>query len=103
LEGGLEGVSAVGEGFTMVDPFLWFLEMGKLFLGLNIRIRYPKFAALMGNLGERKSVKEVLKVEGVKRIFLWFEVWRFMGTSVDRSVCFGNSLARACFHCQKYS
>lgn len=66
VEGRLrEGKWAVGEGFTGVDAFLLvFWRWGSAY-GFGME-RYGKYQKLMGRLVERKSVKEVLKLEGIK-------------------------------------
>ena len=60
-----EGGWAVGDGLTAVDPFLFvYFRWGNIYMKLDMRKEYPKYAKLMDKLGERTAFKETIAAEG---------------------------------------
>ncbi|KAK5075751.1 hypothetical protein LTR70_009789 [Exophiala xenobiotica] len=67
IEEKLKGVHAVGNGFTVVDPYLYvFYRWGASNDGLDMAARYPKYAKLVGELLERRAVREAVEAEGIE-------------------------------------
>ncbi|KAK2794717.1 hypothetical protein FQN52_007487 [Onygenales sp. PD_12] len=65
VESQLKGSYAVGEQFTVVEPyFVVFYLWGKE-VGLEIEKDYPKYTALVKRLLERESVRQTLEEEGL--------------------------------------
>ncbi|KAL2867808.1 glutathione S-transferase family protein [Aspergillus lucknowensis] len=68
IEDKLQGVYAVGDGLTAVDPFLYILyRWAKTRSGIDLS-PYPKYTALVGALEKRESVKTVLAKEGLEAL-----------------------------------
>lgn len=65
LEGKLDGLYAVGGSFTIVDPYLFVFYRWGNDIGLHMKEKYPKFAALVTNLVLRPSVQHTLEVEKI--------------------------------------
>lgn len=66
IEGKLDSVFAVGDGLTVVDPFLLvFYRWGNM-IQFDMRKDYPKYTALVSNLAERSSVKSALAIEKIE-------------------------------------
>lgn len=66
IEGGLKGTHAVGDQLTVVDPYLYvFWRWGSSRM-TDMEERYPKYAALIRELGKHDSVKRALEKEGIE-------------------------------------
>lgn len=66
LENGLKGTHAVGDQFTVVDPYLYvFWRWGCARLS-GVETLYPKYGALVKELGKNESVKRALEKEGIE-------------------------------------
>lgn len=66
IEAGLKGVHAVGDGLTVVDPYLYvFWRWGSMFLS-DMQTRFPKYAALVVELGKLESVHRTIEQEGIE-------------------------------------
>ncbi|KAM3068432.1 hypothetical protein ACMFMG_009570 [Clarireedia jacksonii] len=65
IEGKLHGVHAVGNIFTVVDPYLFVFYRWGAQGGINMKEQYPAYTALVSNLVERPAVKAVLNSEGI--------------------------------------
>ena len=67
IEEKLTDVYAVGGGFTAVDSFLFvFYRWGNNAAGLDMKVRYPRYTALISNLLQRTAVKIALEAENVE-------------------------------------
>jgi glutathione S-transferase len=66
IEGKLEGgTHAVGEGFTLVDVYLFtFYRWGNM-LGFGMRGTYPNYARLVDEVVKREAVRKTVEVEGI--------------------------------------
>lgn len=66
IEAGLRGVHAVGSELTVVDPYLYvFWRWGSMY-SPDMHTRFPKYAALVQELGKLESVQRTIKQEGVE-------------------------------------
>lgn len=69
IEAGLKGVHAVGNQLTVVDPYLYvFWRWGSVY-SPGMQTRYPKYAALVQELGKLESVQRTVKEEGIEGFF----------------------------------
>jgi len=66
VETGLQGIHAVGDSFTVVDPYLYVFYRWGVENGIDMGARYPKYARLVAELTKRSEVKAALKAEGLK-------------------------------------
>jgi glutathione S-transferase len=65
IENDLKGLHAVGDDFTAVDAFLYvFWRWGAG--DLDMKGRYPKWNALVGELVKREGVRKALEEEGIE-------------------------------------
>jgi glutathione S-transferase len=66
IEGKLEGrTHAVGEGFTLVDVYLFtFYRWGNM-LEFGMREKYPNYARLVDEVVKREAVRKTVEVEGI--------------------------------------
>lgn len=62
IEGRLNGVHAVGDYFTAVDPFLYVFYRWGWIIGRDM-LAYPKYSALVRNLETRSAVRVTLAKE----------------------------------------
>lgn len=70
IEAGLNGVHAVGDQLTVVDPYLYvFWRWGSVYTP-GMQTRYPKYAALVQELGKLESVRRTVKEEGIEGFFV---------------------------------
>ncbi|KAE8389616.1 glutathione S-transferase GST-6.0 [Aspergillus alliaceus] len=67
VEGRLQGVHAVGDYFTAVDPFLYVFYRWGAIIGEDMSV-YPKYAALVRNLEARPAVQTTLEKEKLSLI-----------------------------------
>lgn len=66
IESGLKGTYAVGDQLTVVDPYLYvFWRWGSARL-TDMEERYPKYTALIKELGKHDSVRRTLEKEGIE-------------------------------------
>ena len=65
IEEKLEGVYAVGNALTAVDPYLLVFFRWGNDIGFGMTEKYPKYTALVKALVERPAVKATLKAEGI--------------------------------------
>lgn len=62
----MQGVHAVGDSFTVVDPYLLvFYRWGDAH-GFNMRENYPKYTNLVMELVKRESVRAAVEYEGIE-------------------------------------
>lgn len=66
IEAGLKGVHAVGENFTVVDPYLFVFYRWGVNRGADMVGNYPKYARLVAELMKRPAVQAALKAEGIE-------------------------------------
>ncbi|KAK2814146.1 hypothetical protein FQN50_000550 [Emmonsiellopsis sp. PD_5] len=65
VESQLKGLHAVGEQFTIVDPYMLVFYIWGKKVGVEIEKDYPKYTALVKHLLERESVRKTLEEEGL--------------------------------------
>jgi glutathione S-transferase len=65
IEDKLNGVYAVGEQLTAVDPNLFVFYRWGNAVGFQTRERWPKYTKLIENLVERPAVKATLEAENI--------------------------------------
>ena len=66
IEEKLTGVYAVGDALTAVDPYLFVFYRWGNEIGFKMQDNYPKYTALVSNLGERAAVKFTLEAEKIE-------------------------------------
>ena len=66
IESGLDGVHAVGAGFTVVDPYLFVFWRWGVERGADMEGRYPRYARLVAELVKREGVVAALEAEGIE-------------------------------------
>lgn len=69
IEGKLSGVYAVGDGFTVVDAYLFVFWRWGFEVGLSMKEGFPRYTGLVGELVRREAVIEVLGKEGIESRF----------------------------------
>lgn len=67
IEGKLQGLHAVGNSFTAVDPFLYVFYRWGTMIGEDMSV-YPKYDALVRNLEARPAVQTALEKEKLPRV-----------------------------------
>lgn len=66
IEAGLQGLHAVGDQLTVVDPYLYvFWRWGAPRIP-DMHTRFPKYAALVKELGKLDSMRRTLEQEGIE-------------------------------------
>ena len=66
IEEKLNGVYAVGDALTAVDPYLFVFYRWGNAAGFEMRERWPKYTKLVENLVKRPAVKAALKAENIE-------------------------------------
>lgn len=66
VEGRLKGVNAVGDGFTVVDAYLYVFWRWACMKGLDMAVKYPKYAALVAEVVKRDAVRKTLEIEEIE-------------------------------------
>lgn len=66
IEGRLNGIHAVGNAFTAVDPYLFVFYRWGNDVGFDMRGKYPKYTALVSNLVKRPAVRATLEAEDLQ-------------------------------------
>ncbi|OJD14966.1 hypothetical protein AJ78_04749 [Emergomyces pasteurianus Ep9510] len=61
IESRLRGLHAVGDSFTVVDPYLLVFYRWGISVGLDMEQDYPKYTALIANLIKRDAVVKTLE------------------------------------------
>ena len=73
IEADLSGSSAyaVGDGFTVVDPYLYvFYRWGAAELRMKMEESYPRYTAVMVELTKRPAFRAAVEVEGADNTYL---------------------------------
>ncbi|PQE23310.1 glutathione S-transferase GST protein [Rutstroemia sp. NJR-2017a WRK4] len=65
IEKKLHGVHAVGNIFTVVDPYLFVFYRWGVLEGINMKKEYPAYTALVSHLVERPAVKAAMEAESI--------------------------------------
>jgi glutathione S-transferase len=64
----LSGEHAIGSSFTAVDAYLYTCYRWGASLGLDMEVKYPKYAGLIADTIKRQSVQATLEEEGIDAI-----------------------------------
>jgi glutathione S-transferase len=65
IEEKLHGVHAVGNSFTVVDPYLFVFYRWGVLEGIDMKEEYPAYTALVSHLVERPAVKAAMRAENI--------------------------------------
>lgn len=66
IESGLKGTHAVGDQLTVVDPYLYVFWRWTASRMADLEERFPKYAALVKELGKLESVKRTIEEESIE-------------------------------------
>ncbi|KAI4613899.1 hypothetical protein J4E80_006587 [Alternaria sp. BMP 0032] len=66
IEDKLEGLHAVGDGFTAADVYLLPFYRWGIAWGFAMKENYPKYTALIEKLVQRESVKKACEIDGME-------------------------------------